>query len=223
MTASRSTSLETAGSPPRFLPARSLYVHVPFCRRRCGYCDFSLVAGRDYLVERYLVALERETARYSLPQPLETVYFGGGTPSRLDRPHSDRLLQTIAGRFHWTADSEVTMEVNPEDLSEERIEWLRQRGINRLSLGVQSFDRNKLQRLERASDPHSTRRWIDRLAGDGWNVCLDLIFGLAGESPAVWQNDLDSAIASGAGHLSTYDLTIERGTAFYATTRAASR
>src|SRR5439155_2109482 len=136
-------------------PFRHLYVHIPFCRHTCGYCDFNAYAGMDRLMPDYVDALERELifARERYPfQQLETVYVGGGTPSLLPAPLMSRLLHFIRANFNVAPDAEVTLEANPASTDEPRVAAWLEGGVNRLSLGVQGFDRRALAVLERRTD-----------------------------------------------------------------------
>ena len=210
------TEVATAGLAPYRSP-RAAYVHVPFCRHRCGYCDFTLVANRDDLVDRYLAALARELAELPAPHPVETLFLGGGTPSHLPPPALDRLLQLLRHWLPLVPGGEWTLEANPLDLlSPQRIALLAGAGVNRISLGVQSFDPLVLRQLER---DHTVPEVIEAVAATRAaipNVAFDLIFGVPGQSLASWNATLDQALALEPQHLSTYGLTIERGTSFYA-------
>src|SRR5690606_8490092 len=126
---------------------RSAYVHVPFCRHRCGYCNFSVVAGRDDLAVPFLDALQAELAQLGGPRPVDTLFIGGGTPTHLPPAELDRLFDLLD---HWlpVAGGEVTAEANPEDITPALLEHLHRRGVNRLSLGVQSFSTSKLKHLQ---------------------------------------------------------------------------
>ena len=126
---------------------RAAYVHVPFCRHRCGYCNFSVIADRDDLIERYLVAIDRELAILDCPE-VDTVFVGGGTPTHLQNDSLDRFLEIVGSRFQLATAFEWTIEANPEDITDEKLSLLSEHGVNRISLGVQSFNDQKLQRLE---------------------------------------------------------------------------
>lgn len=197
------------------IPARSLYVHVPFCRHRCGYCDFPLVAGRDHLIDEYLRALERESTQFELPLPLETIFFGGGTPSHLSASQLDRLFAIIDSRTRREDGCEITVEANPNDLTPDRIECLKSNGVKRVSLGVQSYQPEKLKQLERTHRPRETVEAIGRLRAHAVAVNVDLIFGLRDDCLTRWLTDLRQAIDLDVQHISTYQLTIEKGTSFW--------
>ncbi len=196
--------------------ARSAYVHVPFCRHRCGYCNFTLVAGRDDLVPAYLAALAQEFAqRLGQPQVVDTIFLGGGTPSHLSLESLEQLMQLIAQWLRLDPAGEYSCEANPLDCTAERLALLRSYGVNRISLGGQSFDDDKLRQLERDHSGRQLVEAIDNCAASFPRVSLDLIFAAPGESLLTWQSDVARGVASPIGHLSTYGLTIERGSAFY--------
>ena len=211
--------LATAIPPvsPLVLP-RAAYVHVPFCAHRCGYCDFTLIAGRDDLVGDYLQSLEREMDSAKLPiapSPLDTLFFGGGTPTHPAPAELKALLQIVSRRFGITSATEFSVEANPLDLSDEKIQILAEGGVNRISLGVQSFSNSSLQLLERDHTTNDIERVIGRLCRAFTNFSLDLIFGVPGQTMADWRDTLRRAIDLGPTHLSTYGLTFEPGTAFW--------
>lgn len=196
---------------------RSAYVHVPFCRHRCGYCNFAVVAGRDDLAPAYLRALGLELSQLITPRPVETLYLGGGTPTRLHLPLLDELL-TLARTWFPAVDGvelEFTVEANPGDLSVEAIRLLADHGVTRLSLGVQSFNPAKLRLLERDHAPDDVHRVVRAAQEAGLHVAIDLIFAAPGETLDEWSADLAAAVALGPTHASTYGLTYEKGTSFW--------
>lgn len=193
---------------------RAIYLHVPFCRHRCGYCNFSVVAGRDELGERFLAALEWELSRLQQPE-VDTVFVGGGTPTQLPLPWLDRLLTLVRDRLQLVADAEWSVEANPEDITPEVLETLAGHGVNRLSLGVQSFNDVKLQVLERGHRGGEAQESIAAAAVHIPNLSIDLIFAAPGETIDHWRRDLQTALALPIGHLSTYALTFEKGTRFW--------
>jgi putative oxygen-independent coproporphyrinogen III oxidase len=193
---------------------RAAYVHVPFCRRVCPYCDFAVIAGREDLMARYPLALLAEIHRSVLfPEPLSAVSLGGGTPSRLPPVALTAFVGAIVGHFGLAPGSEVSIEANPEDWSPGLAEALVAAGFNRVSLGAQSFDPGVLRALGRAHRPEQVEAAVAvaRRAGFG-SVGLDLIFGTPGESGPSWRHSLERALDTGADHLSAYALTVERGT-----------
>jgi oxygen-independent coproporphyrinogen-3 oxidase len=196
-------------------PPESAYVHVPFCRHRCGYCNFTLVAGRDDLIDSYLLAIEREFDQLSQTYELNTLYLGGGTPTHLPPAALARLFQSLRQRFSLRAAAEFTVEANPLDLNAERCAVLRDAGVNRLSLGVQSFRDAKLEVLERDHRSHDIHRALELARGVAGSISLDLIYSTPGESLEQWLEDVAAAIDIGVDHISVYGLTIEQGSAFY--------
>lgn len=194
---------------------RAAYVHVPFCVHRCGYCNFTVVAGRDDLIDAYLQALSRELSWLEQPRPVETLFLGGGTPTHLPAEKLRRLLELVQQSFPLATGGEFSVEANPADLDEPRAAVLAEAGVTRISLGAQSFQRRKLELLERDHTAKQIERSYDLARRHARSVSLDLIFGCPAETLAEWQSDLREAIALAPDHVSTYGLTIERGTAFY--------
>jgi oxygen-independent coproporphyrinogen III oxidase len=199
-----------------------VYVHVPFCERVCPYCDFAVVAARRLAAadeERYVAGLLTELAA-RVPRfaglALETIYLGGGTPALL-RPESvARLVEALRAAFGG-APREVTLEANPSTTERERLAGFRAAGIDRLSLGVQSFDDATLKRLGRAHRAEAAHRTLAAVRGAGFaNVSLDLIEGAPGQTAEGVERDLAAALAFGPEHLSAYALTLEPGTPFHA-------
>jgi oxygen-independent coproporphyrinogen III oxidase len=208
---------------------RSLYIHVPFCAHRCGYCDFTLVAGKDHLADRYLDALTLEidrelrspdkansTAQTAQPKPeLDTVFFGGGTPTQLSAEQLERLCSIVHDRFQLTPQTEFSVEANPARMTDDKIAVLADAGVNRISLGVQSFDDATLTMLERDHRRADVFGCVDRVKDRIANISLDLIFAVPGQSLELWESTLQTAIDLSPTHLSTYGLTFEKGTAFW--------
>jgi oxygen-independent coproporphyrinogen-3 oxidase len=195
--------------------ARSAYIHVPFCARRCGYCNFTLVAGRDDLVEPYLEALARELSWLEAPRPVKTLFFGGGTPTHLAGEQLRRLLALVLEWHPLKGNHEFSVEANPEDLNRQTVEKLAEHGVTRVSLGAQSFDARKLATLERQHSGADIRRSVELVRQHGMDVSLDLIFAAPGETLAEWKRDLAAAIELAPDHVSTYGLTFERGARFW--------
>ena len=189
------------------------YVHVPFCGRVCPYCDFAVVAGKDELTERYFDALLAEIDMEAPAGPLDSVFVGGGTPSRVDPRLLRGVIGRLADRFGLVAGAEVSLEANPEDWTVEVAGGVVVAGVNRVSFGVQSFDDGVLGELGRLHTSETARSAVvlAREAGTD-SVSLDLIFGSAGESLESWHHTVESAIALAPDHVSTYALTVERGT-----------
>jgi oxygen-independent coproporphyrinogen-3 oxidase len=191
--------------------ARHLYVHLPFCAHRCGYCDFVTAVGREGQHDAYVDALlaELELERGALAPLLETVFLGGGTPT-FTRPEAlERLLGSLP------AAGEVTVEANPETVTPELARLLSRNGVNRVSIGAQTFQPRLLEVLERRAGPDDVRRAFYRLRdADFDNISLDLIYGIPGQSPSDLDSDLAEALALGPEHLSCYELEAKPGTRF---------
>ncbi|TWT83488.1 Oxygen-independent coproporphyrinogen-III oxidase-like protein [Planctomycetes bacterium CA13] len=193
---------------------RSAYIHVPFCRHRCGYCNFSVIADRDDLVERFLKAIDRELAPLGRPS-IDTLFIGGGTPTHLSVDALSRLLTMLAERFELCDDFEFSVEANPEDIQADKLSVLADHGVNRISLGVQSFQTDKLELLQRGHNGDRAREAIEASAKRIGNVSVDLIFAAPGEAVSDWETDLRTALDLPLQHLSTYALTFEKGTPFW--------
>ncbi len=195
---------------------RHLYVHVPFCARRCSYCDFSIAVRRNVPVQEYVSALESELEiRRSAHDVIEldTVYVGGGTPSRLGVDGVSQLMSVLRSRANIASDAEVTLEVNPDDISADAVRRWRSAGVNRLSIGIQSFHDNVLSWMHRAHTGDDARVAV-RIARDSGisAVSVDLIFALPDNLERDWPRDVDGILALEPQHISLYGLTIEKGT-----------
>jgi oxygen-independent coproporphyrinogen III oxidase len=193
---------------------RSAYIHVPFCKHRCGYCDFAVIAGRDDLIDAYLDALAVELGWLGGPCEVDTLYFGGGTPSHLDEPHLDKLCDVALAAHSLAPGGEWTVEANPESLTAGRLRVLAERGATRVSLGVQSLNDEKLKALDRDHSRETAIEAVRLVQAAGLQVSFDLIFAAPGETLTDWRADMRDALALEPGHISTYGLTFERGTAF---------
>lgn len=195
-----------------------LYVHIPFCIHKCAYCDFNSHVRQAPPWDDYRMALLAELGQWSNQQhfagrPLTSIFFGGGTPSLAPPALIADVLQQAAHRFGITRDAEITLEANPGTVDAERFSDYRQAGINRLSIGVQSFDDAQLRWLERIhSNAQATTAFATARSAGFDNVSLDLMYGLPGQSLAGWMHSLDTAIALAPEHLSCYQLTIEAHT-----------
>jgi oxygen-independent coproporphyrinogen-3 oxidase len=197
-------------------PFAHLYVHVPFCRHKCGYCDFNAYAGMDRLMPAYQEALEveLERARRRLPfESLRTVYFGGGTPSLLPAELAARMLSHVRATFDIEPDAEVSLEANPASTDLERLAAWREGGVNRLSLGVQGFDPRALGVLERRSDGRQAEAAFGMAREAGFeNISLDLIYAVPYQGLDSWLRTVERALQLGPDHLSCYCLGFEEGT-----------
>lgn len=196
--------------------ARHLYVHVPFCARRCSYCDFAIAVRRDPPVRQYLEALRAEL-ELRIPQSgheVDTIYLGGGTPSLLGPQGVTDLLTLLRRHVEDAPNAEVTIEANPEDITPNAVHTWLAAGITRVSLGVQSFEPRVLEWMHRVHDAESARRAAGIIAKAGFaSWSLDLIFALPEHLQRDWVSDLDQALALAAPHVSAYGLTVEPHTA----------
>lgn len=193
----------------------SVYIHVPFCAHRCGYCDFTVIAGKDHLASRYLDALEREMSSIGDRPELETLFLGGGTPTHLAPAELARLMELIRQKFRFSPDCEFSVEANPWGLTDEKLDILADAGVNRLSLGLQSFDAAILETLERDHRRDDILDCVARLRRRFANFAFDLIFAVPGLTLDLWRETLRTAIELQPQHISTYGLTFEKGTAFW--------
>jgi oxygen-independent coproporphyrinogen III oxidase len=190
---------------------RHLYVHLPFCGHRCGYCDFVTLVGRREQHAAYVDALlaELRLERPRLAEPLETIFVGGGTPTFTEAVRLDRLLRALPPA------AELTVEANPETVTADLAELLSRNCVNRVSLGAQSFNTALLDVLERRSRPDDVRLAFHRLRDAGFeNVSLDLIYGIPGQEPSDLERDLEAALALEPEHISYYELEAKPGTRF---------
>jgi oxygen-independent coproporphyrinogen III oxidase len=205
----------------RATQALTIYVHIPFCIQKCGYCDFNAYLYRYDAAQTYLTALRREIVHTASEHPwtgysVSSVYFGGGTPSTLAAVDLTSLLGLIRGSFPVQADAEITLEADPGTIDLAGLEALRAGGFNRISIGVQAFDNSLLQQLDRrhsATDARHVLVWARRAGFMDLN--LDLMFGLPGQSLPAWDRSLHEAIAFAPTHVSVYGLTVEERTPFY--------
>lgn len=193
-----------------------LYIHIPFCRSRCSYCDFATGIYEISLSERYVRALVKEIGDWGeieLSRRVDTIYFGGGTPSLLSPAQLSAILEAIQSRFDVKDGAEVTMEMNPGTVTPEGLSEFRRLGINRASFGAQTFDDRELARLGRSHTTEDTTNTFHQLRAAGFdNVSFDLIAGLPGQSLAGWNHNLDRALALKPEHLSFYLLEVHEGT-----------
>jgi oxygen-independent coproporphyrinogen-3 oxidase len=209
----------TADAPPAARrPHTAVYVHTPFCAIKCSYCNFFSGIRRDGEAEAYFEGLTAELAHHARQGRLadrrfDTLYIGGGTPTALEPEELRRLYALLRGRLDFTNDAEITSEANPESLTPAKAQLLRELGVNRISMGAQSFHDDELQRLNRPHDAAAiaTARHNARAAGFD-NVSLDLIYGLPGQTLARWQHTVERALALEPDHVSAYCLIVEAGT-----------
>lgn len=190
-----------------------MYVHVPFCARRCSYCDFAIAVRRDVPVHTYVEAVARELALRFPGQEswsVDTLYLGGGTPSRLGGAGVERLLDTLKSRLTLAPNAEVTLEANPEDVDGVSAQAWQRAGVNRLSLGAQSFDDAVLRWMHRTHDAAAIPRAVHAALSAGLSdVSIDLIFALPDDVHRSWERDVAAALELKPAHVSLYGLTIE--------------
>ena len=195
------------------MSARHLYIHVPFCARRCSYCDFSIAVRHSTPIDEYLTALraELDTVRSELDgSSLDTVYLGGGTPSRLGAPGVGRVLDAVRAHASISTDAEITIEANPDDINDVAVAQLAVAGVNRVSLGAQSFDDAALKWMHRTHDSAQIDLAVRALRRGGLdNISIDLIFALPAHLGRSWPYDLARALELGPSHVSLYGLTVE--------------
>ena len=208
-----------------------IYIHIPFCNSKCAYCGFyslpslklkeqfwealkaEIVAREDYLKQRSHCGLDPQSPSLKDNPLIHTIYFGGGTPSLLSVDEIGDILHLIKDTYAVASNAEITLEANPDTLSLEYLEGLRKTGINRLSIGIQSFFDNDLQYLGRRHNAHHARQCLDwAKQADFNNISLDLIYGLPGQTMEDWKKDVELALSLGIKHLSAYALSYEEGT-----------
>ena len=198
-------------------PALGLYIHIPFCKAKCAYCDFYSLAHSEEKMDAYVAALLRhleEVAPRAAGMQVDTVYFGGGTPSYLGAARLCRILQTVLRRYDVARDAEITLEANPDSAGDwKELRRLRRAGFNRLSLGVQSTDDALLRRIGRIHTYEQVQQAVTAARKAKFtDLSLDLIYGLPGQTMEDWQRTLADAVALGPEHLSCYGLKLEEGT-----------
>src|SRR3972149_57161 len=219
-------------------PDTLIYIHIPFCKHRCAYCDFNTYAGQEDSIPAYVTALineiqfvglrapERASGRcerrwnesetkVEAPNNVHTVFFGGGTPSLLSAPQFDSILQALRAPFTFTADAEISIEANPGTVSPEKLNAIRASGINRISFGVQSANTEELHMLERIHNFFTVIEAVSTARKAGFdNLNLDLIYGLPEQTLSTWQTTLQRIVDLHPEHISAYALTLEHGTPF---------
>ena len=193
-----------------------IYIHIPFCRSRCSYCDFATGMYNAETADRYVRAVVSEIDLWCVVErheTVDTIYFGGGTPSLLSPLQLEGLLNAVRNRFVVSPHAEVTLEINPGSATQEILAAFRNLGVNRASFGAQTFDDTELARLGRSHNAGDARRTFRYLRDAGYdNISFDLIAGLPGQTMAGWRRNLDEAFALGPEHLSFYLLEVHQGT-----------
>ncbi len=196
----------------------SIYIHIPFCKHRCAYCDFNTYAGQEDSIPAYVKALINEiefVGRRAEHITIHTVFFGGGTPSLLSAPQFDSILKALHSAFTFTANAEISIEANPGTISPEKLNAIHESGINRISFGVQSANTEELRMLERIHDFFTVIEAVSTARKAGFdNLNLDLIYGLPEQTLASWQTTLQRIVDLHPEHISAYALTLEHGTPF---------
>ena len=199
-------------------PDTSIYIHIPFCKHRCAYCDFNTYAGQEDSIPAYVKALINEiefVGHRAKQMTIHTVFFGGGTPSLLSALQFDSILKALHSAFTLTADAEISIEANPGTISPEKLTAIREAGINRISFGVQSANTEELRMLERIHDFFTVIEAVSTARKAGFdNLNLDLIYGLPEQTIASWQTTLQRIVDLHPEHISAYALTLEHGTPF---------
>jgi len=199
-----------------------IYIHIPYCKTRCTYCDFYTLTNESQ-IDAFVDALctEARSRKEEITEPVKTIYFGGGTPSRLHRTHFDRIFETLFTRFSIEPTAEITLEANPDDLSDEYIRMLSHLPVNRLSIGIQNFDDDELKFLSRRHTAQQATDAVKKCQQQGFrNISIDLMYGLPGQTMEIWEQNLDQAIALDIQHVSAYHLIYEEKTRMYSLLKA---
>ncbi|MFP8782242.1 radical SAM family heme chaperone HemW [Planococcus plakortidis] len=199
---------------------KGMYIHIPFCHQICFYCDFNKVFFKDQPVDAYIESIGKELALWkqegALEEPLKTVFLGGGTPTALTPSQLERLLELIHQYVPMAKNVEWSSEANPDELTRDKMEVLYKGGVNRLSMGVQTFDQDLLKRLGRTHANEDVLRAVETAREIGFsNISFDLMYGLPGQTMAQWDETLERAFAFDMPHFSAYSLIIEPKTVFY--------
>jgi oxygen-independent coproporphyrinogen-3 oxidase len=195
-----------------------LYLHIPFCKQACSYCDFHFSTSlklKSQIVEAMCkeIALQKD---YLVDKTLQTIYFGGGTPSLLSSAELEQILNTIAKYFHLPSNVEITLEANPDDLKIAKLQEFKSLGINRLSVGIQSFYEPHLQLMNRSHNSQEAFECVQLARKVGFeNFSIDLIYGIPHQDHSVWEMDMQKALQLDIPHISTYALTVEPRTALH--------
>jgi len=196
----------------------SIYIHIPYCKQKCHYCNFFTIVS---LKNKYdlVDALCKEIVlkkNYLENNTIKTIYFGGGTPTLLDNSDFDKIFETIHNNFHVEKSAEITVEANPDDLNSEKLSFLKSIGVNRLSIGIQSFNDNILKRLNRVHNAQEALDSINLAHKIGFtNINIDLIYGIPDMNLDIWENNLNTFLKLDIPHLSAYSLTVEEKTTLH--------
>jgi oxygen-independent coproporphyrinogen-3 oxidase len=210
----QSCSIPKISNFPNY-PLPGIYIHIPFCKQACHYCNFHFSTSLRYKNE-FIAALLKELEMYpAYNQPVSSVYFGGGTPSLLLENELEQILDAVRRRFGWAVDAEITLEANPDDCSTEKLRHWKNLGINRLSMGVQSFYEEDLRWMNRAHHAGQAIESLEAAVQVFDRINLDLIYGSPGLTDEKWRQNLQTAVKLGITHLSCYALTVEERTPLY--------
>ncbi|MHB9040448.1 MAG: radical SAM family heme chaperone HemW [Melioribacteraceae bacterium] len=194
----------------------AIYIHIPFCDHKCIYCDFYSIVSYEN-VSSYLIALKKEidffSEKYSEDRKIISLFFGGGTPSFMEPEYISEIIRHLKKNFHFVDDAEITLETNPGTVSKEKLRKFREIGINRISIGIQSFDEDELKFLTRIHDSKTAIKTVQDAAYSGFdNISIDLIFNLPKQTKEIWRSNLEQAVKLPVKHISAYSLILERGT-----------
>ncbi len=194
----------------------AIYIHIPFCDHKCIYCDFYSIVSYEN-VSSYLIALKKEidffSEKYSEDRKIISLFFGGGTPSFMEPEYISEIIRHLKKNFHLVDDAEITLETNPGTVSKEKLRKFREIGINRISIGIQSFDEDELKFLTRIHDSKTAIKTVQDAAYSGFdNISIDLIFNLPKQTKEIWRSNLEQAAKLPVKHISAYSLILERGT-----------
>jgi oxygen-independent coproporphyrinogen-3 oxidase len=193
-----------------------IYIHIPFCKQACHYCDFHFSTSMKKKDDMVLaLAKEIQLRKSEISEKVETIYFGGGTPSVLTNVEIEFLIQEVYNQFEVSENPEITLEANPDDLSEERIIALSKTPINRLSIGIQSFFESDLKMMNRAHNSEEAKRSLEIATKYFDNISVDLIYGIPGLTNEMWKQNIETALSFGVPHISSYALTVEPKTALH--------
>lgn len=194
-----------------------IYIHIPFCKKACHYCNFHFSTSRnDQERMIHAIAREIEMRRDEINEPIETIYFGGGTPSIIDLSEVQLLLEAVDKNYTVDSSAEITLEANPDDITKEHAEDWKSMGINRFSIGIQSFSDVHLEWMNRAHNASQSLLCIEAVRAAGFeNFSIDLIYGTPGQSTHDWEKDLEKAVSLKIPHLSCYALTVEEQTPLF--------
>lgn len=195
-----------------------IYIHIPFCKQRCTYCDFYTEVAPQFIPSLLDSIVKELTIRkeYLKNSPVKTIYFGGGTPSILNKEQFSLIFDAIYGLYPVTEDAEITFEANPDDLTTDFLRMIRSLPFNRISIGIQSFDENDLKRINRRHTSKQAVETVKNAQKAGFdNISIDLIYGLPFQTLESWEIQIDKALSLGVQHISAYGLTYEEGTALW--------